>query len=92
MPTRVSACKASCFCEGENQRRQVRQNGVLPSVPISTVFQHRQAVHQIELLEDVARPGAALADIAGETPRALHGIAQQLDVAFRRFIAGDKTA
>ena len=56
------------------------------------VLQHRQAVHQVELLEDVARLGAAFTDIARQTAGALDGITQQLDVAFRRFIAGNEAA
>ncbi len=45
------------------------------------VFQHRQAVHEVELLEDVAGLRAAFTDIARQTPGALHGVTQQLHVA-----------
>jgi hypothetical protein len=45
------------------------------------VLQYRQAVHQIELLEDVAGVGAAFADIARQAAFMLNGAAQQLDAA-----------
>ena len=56
------------------------------------VLQYAQAVHQVELLEDVAGVGAAFADIAGQAAFALDCAAQQLDMATGRFIAGNQTA
>ena len=46
------------------------------------VLQYRQAIDQVELLEDIARLGAAFADIPRQASCTLHGVAQQLDVAF----------
>ncbi|MNB91240.1 hypothetical protein D3C75_383150 [compost metagenome] len=44
------------------------------------------------MLEDTARLRAAFADIARQTACALHGVAQQLNMAFWRFVAGDEAA